>query len=568
MSATLASLRIRHLALVEDLFWEPPPGFVAVTGETGAGKSIILGALKLLLGERAEKSAIRAGSDSCTVEGEFFLPADSPVHAKLADGGVEPCEEGALLLRRVVATNGPARQFVNGSPCTLALLKDIGDGLVDLHGPHDHQSLFSREAQLKVLDAFAGCVSLHADYSARRREWLQLTAEKKRLTADEEAIAREIDLLGHQVAEINEAALQTDEESRLLERQRTASNARRLGEICSELAQLLVEDEASLGSRCGDANRLARELARLDPSGAPILERAQGLFESVQDLSRAVDRHASGIDADSGRLAALEARLDTIQALKRKYGTSIGAILEFGANAAARLRELEGREARAGDLDRLIGDAGAAMREAGARLGKARREAAPRLEIIVKSHLGDLGFARAGFSILLEPLAEPAPAGMEMVEFLFAPNPGEPEHPLRSIASSGEISRVMLALKTALAGGDTVSILVFDEIDANVGGEVGARVGAKMKELADTHQVFCITHLPQVAAAADAHFVVSKDTSGSRTTTRLLDCRDEDRVTEIARMLGGQEDSARTHARTLLARPKPVKPSRGSKKPH
>ena len=568
MSATLASLRIRHLALVEDLFWEPPPGFVAVTGETGAGKSIILGALKLLLGERAEKSAIRAGSDSCTVEGQFFLAADSPVHAKLAEGGVEPCEEGALLLRRVVSANGPARQFVNGSPCTLALLKDIGDGLVDLHGPHDHQSLFSREAHLRVLDAFAGSLALHTDYSDRRREWLHLTAEKKRLTAGEEAIAREMDLLGHQVSEIEAAALQPDEESQLLDRQRTAANARRLGEICSELAQVFVEDEASLSSRCGEANRLARELARLDPAAGQIFERTQGLFESVQDISRDVDRYAASIDADPSRLSELEARLDTIQALKRKYGTTIAAILDFGANAAARLRELEGREARAGDLERLIANADDAMRETGSSLGRARREAAPRLEKIVKSHLGDLGFARAGFSIFLEPLAEPAAGGMEMVEFLFAPNPGEPEHPLRSIASSGEISRVMLALKTALAGGDAVSVLVFDEIDANVGGEVGARVGAKMKELADTHQVFCITHLPQVAAAADAHFVVSKDTSGARTTTRLLACEADDRVTEIARMLGGQEDSARTHACTLLARSQAVKPPRSSKKPH
>ncbi|MFM8717413.1 MAG: AAA family ATPase, partial [Spartobacteria bacterium] len=234
MSATLASLRIRNLALVENLLWEPPSGFVAITGETGAGKSIILGAVKLLLGERAEKSLVRSGADACAVEGLFQIPADSRVHATLEEGGAEACEDGALVIKRTVSTAGAGKQFVNGSPCTLALLRQLGDLLVDLHGPHDHQSLFSRDQQMLVLDSFAGAEALRTGYGARRREWMQLTAEKKRLTENAEALARELDLLTHQVAEIDEAALQPGEEDQLLARQRTGANAHRLCSICAD----------------------------------------------------------------------------------------------------------------------------------------------------------------------------------------------------------------------------------------------------------------------------------------------------------------------------------------------
>lgn len=553
MSATLASLRIRNLALVEDLLWEPPAGFVAITGETGAGKSIILGAVKLLLGERAEKSLVRSGADTCTVEGLFQIPADSRVHVILEEGGAEPCEDSSLVIKRTVSTGGAGKQFVNGSPCTLALLRHLGDLLVDLHGPHDHQSLFSRDQQMLVLDSFAGSESLRFEYAVRRRDWMHLTAEKKRLTENAEALARELDLLSHQVAEIDEASLQAGEEDQLLARQRTGANAHRLCSICADLTGLLSESEDSLTSRWGDVSRLTKELHRLDAQTEPLSTAAAGIFESLQDLARDVDRYGSALDADPKTLEATEARLDTIQNLKRKYGSTVEVVIEFGASASAKLAQLKNREERGAGLDGEISEARKALDSAAKKLSQARRNAGPKLADLVKTHLADLGFAKAGFSIVFEELDEASPLGIEQVDFLFAPNPGEPERPLRAIASSGEISRVMLALKTSLAAQDSVPVLIFDEIDANVGGEIGAKVGAKMKELAASHQVFCITHLPQVAAAAESQFMVSKETSGERTRTTLVSTVGLERISEIARMLGGQAESARKHAKVLLS---------------
>ena len=552
MSATLASLRIRNLALVEDLLWEPPGGFVAVTGETGAGKSIILGAVKLLLGERADRTLVRSGADSCAVEGLFQIPEGSPVHAILESGGAEPCEDGTLIIKRSVLTESAGKQFVNGSPCTLALLRELGVALVDLHGPHDHQSLFSREQQMRVLDSFAGAEKLRAEFLEKRRAWIDLENEQRRLVENAEALARELDLLTHQTHEIETAALQSGEEESLVARQRTAANSQRLGEVCVELSGILSESEDSITSRWGDVGRLARELQRLDPAAESIAQGAANLFESLKDLARDIDHYSNGIEADPRALSEIEARLDTIQGLKRKYGPSVEAILEFGREAAEKLASHKNREERGSRLDSEIQSARSSMDAAGKKLTQARRKAAPKLEELVRRHLADLGFARAGFSIAFEDLAEPSLEGFERADFLFAPNPGEPERPLRAIASSGEISRVMLALKTSLAAQDSVPILIFDEIDANVGGEIGAKVGLKMKELAANHQVFCITHLPQVAASAESQFIVAKETDGNRTRTLLTATNPAGRIAEIARMLGGPAETAKKHARTLL----------------
>ena len=553
MSATLASLRIRNLALVEDLLWEPSSGCVAVTGETGAGKSIILGAIKLLLGERADKSLVRSGADACSVDGAFLLPAESPIHALLEAAGLEPCESGSLIIRRSITLAGGGKQFANGSPCTLALLREIGDRLVDLHGPHDHQSLFSRDQQMLLLDAFANASPLRQTYAAARKEWMQLDTEKKRLTEDAAALAREADLLEHQVREIESASLDSAEEEPLLARQKASANGHRLAAICEQMQALTGETEDSVSSRLTELTRLARETHRLDPSASALSDEAATLFESAQDFSRSVERYATALDADPAQLESIETRLDLLQSLKRKYGATLDEVIAFGTVAATRLATIRTREERGAGLNAEIERAAASLKKASQKLSHARTSSAAALAKLVKKHLADLGFARAGFSLAFEPLHEPGPHGCEQVEFLFAPNPGEPERPLRAIASSGEISRVMLALKTSLAAQDSVPILIFDEIDANVGGEIGAKIGAKMKELGASHQVFCITHLPQVAATAGTHFVVIKDTSGNRTTTSLVETIDAEREHEIARMLGGKADSALVHARALLA---------------
>ena len=553
MSATLASLRIRNLALVEDLTWEPPGGFVAVTGETGAGKSIIVGGLKLLIGERGDKGAVRTGADACVVEGCFDVSPDSFVHAILEDAAVEPCENGQMILKRILPVSGSGRQYVNGSPCSLTVLKKLGDRLVDLHGPHDHQSLFSCEEQLRLVDSHAGVGGLCLEYGAIRKEWMRRVSEKKAFSDNAEAMAREIDLLTHQTTEIDEANLRAGEEEELVSRQRTGANAQRLMTICATLESALSDSDDSLTARWGEVSRLVRELHRLDPEAASIQQATEHIFESLQEMAQLLQRYSGGIDSDPRCLEEIETRLDLIQSLKRKYGSTIDEVLRFGADAAKRLELLQTKELRREGLDQEIADAAKSLALAGEKLSKKRRAAAPDLEKIVKSHLADLGFVRAGFSIHFEENKEAGVHGMEEVEFLFAPNPGEIERPLRSIASSGEISRVMLSIKTALTGVAGVPVLVFDEIDANVGGEIGAKVGLKMDEISHNRQVLCITHLPQVASRAAAHFSVCKNVVSGRTQTSLLHVEGKTRVEEIARMLGGSSDSALKHAKALLA---------------
>lgn len=552
MSATLASLRIRNLALVEDVLWEPRPGFTAITGETGAGKSVILGALTLLLGERADKSLIRTGADTCTVEAVFDHASDKSLASLIEEHGAEPCEDGRLLVKRTLPTEGAGRQFVNGSPCTLALLRALGERLVDLHGPHDHQSLFSRDHQTRLLDRFAAGDGLRAEFSEARRALLRLQEEKTAILTGEQAIARELDLLSHQTAEIDAAALSPGEEETLLARQSAAANSQRITELCAKLAAGTSEDEDSLTSRLGDLSRLTRELTRLDPSAEPLSASCEAAFAAADDLARAVAHYSAALESGPANLAEIESRLDTLQTLKRKYGPTVDAVLAFHAEAAEKLAALRARTERRDTLDADITAAEKALRALGKKLTTARTAAAKKLAEKVRTGLKDLGFAKSEFSISLEPHDTPVPHGYETAEFQFSPNPGEPARPLRAIASSGEISRVMLALKSALADQDDVPVLIFDEIDANVGGEIAAKVGQKMRALGGTRQVLCITHLPQVAAAAASQFVVSKQVKDNRTRTQLDETSGLAREEEIARMLGGKTDSALAHARVLL----------------
>jgi DNA repair protein RecN (Recombination protein N) len=552
MSATLASLRIRNLALVEDVLWEPRPGFTAVTGETGAGKSVILGALTLLLGERADKTLIRSGADTCSVEAVFENAADPALAALLEEHGAEPCEEGRLLVKRTLPAEGAGRQFVNGSPCTLALLRALGERLVDLHGPHDHQSLFSRDHQTRLLDRFAGSEDLRAEVTEARRTLLRLQEEKNAILSGEQALARELDLLTHQTGEIEAADIQPGEEDTLVARQGAAANSQRIGELCALLAAGVSEDEGSLTSRLGDLSRLTRELTRLDPGAEPISAACEAAFGAADDLSRAVAHYAASLETGPANLAEIEARLDVLQTLKRKYGPTLDDVLAFHAEAAEKLATLRARTERRDTLDADIAAAEKTLAARGKKLTAARAAAAKKLAEKVRAGLKDLGFAKSEFSIALEAHDVPVAHGFETAEFQFSPNPGEPARPLRAIASSGEISRVMLALKGALADQDDVPVLIFDEIDANVGGEIAAKVGQKMCELGRSRQVLCITHLPQVAAFAASHFVVRKEVKDNRTRTQLDETSGKSREEEIARMLGGKSDSALAHARALL----------------
>jgi DNA repair protein RecN (Recombination protein N) len=548
----LTSLHIRNLALVEDVAWELGRGFTAVTGETGSGKSIIVGALKLILGERADKTLLRTGAESCTVEALFEVTDPQALNARLEAQGVEPCAEAQLIVKRVFTSAGANRQFINGSPTTLAVLKALGESLVDLHGPHDHQSLLAPETQLALLDAFAGAGALRAKFEDLYGHWQGAVAEHAELSTSEAALEREVDLLRHQVQEIEAANLRADEEEELLARYSVAANSRRLLELSTQITGRLTDAEDAVLLRLNEVGRFLRDLERVDPSASRFTESHLRATTELEDLAQSLQRYAEEMDLDPARLAELEERVSLFETLKRKYGASIAEVIAFGEHAAERLHKIESRGAELDRLQRAIADARAHVLAAGAGLAKKRAPAAPKLAAAITTQLRDLGFKKAGFSVAVSPHAEPTAHGLETVDFLFAPNPGEPEKPLKAIASSGEISRVMLAVKSVLAAQDTVSLLVFDEIDANVGGEIAHAVGTRMRALGEKHQVLCISHLPQVAALADAQFVVTKEFTNARTISRLEKVEGKARVEELARMLGGKGESALAHARTLL----------------
>lgn len=557
----LSSLRIKNLALVAELALEFPAGLVIVTGETGAGKSIILGALNLLLGQRADRTLLRAGADACTVEGLFELRRPNRVLVGLLEAhGVEPCEDGQLTLKRSFTAAGANRQFINGSPVPLSLLAEIGEWLVDIHGPHDHQSLLDTGRQRDVLDAYAGTETAVTRFGELVRQRAELVQEKEGLVMDEQVYRQQLDLLRHQFQEIGAARLDPAEEADLETRYRRASQSVRLLELVQGSLNALGEEELSITAQARSVGRSLQELVRLDPSAEPFLRLHEQALQSLGELQTELAGYADGIEVDPAQLQEWQARLDLLQSLKRKYGRTLPEVLAFLEEARRRLQQLESREVEMARLNAELAKQDALILKEGRRLSEQRRQAIPKLRKAVVEQLRQLGFPQSHFEIALsllggehpDPAAAPA-HGLDQVEFLFAPNPGEPPRPLRQIASSGEMARVMLALKTVLAVQDNVPVLIFDEVDANIGGETARMVGVKMREIARHRQVFCITHLAPVAAAAQAHYLVTKRIEDGRTFSSMKPIEHRDRVTELARMLGGQSDAARRHAEALLA---------------
>jgi DNA repair protein RecN (Recombination protein N) len=545
-------LRIRNLAVIEDLTWELEPGFNILTGETGAGKSILIDAFNLLLGERADKTLVRDGAESCSVEA--LIEPNEAVHALLREMEHEPCGDEGLILKRVFTAQGQNRQMVNGSPVTLQNLKRLGDVLADLHGPHDHQSLLSPDLQLAALDAYAG---LEEERQAFRTLHREQQAETQELADLQQAAGgdwqRQVEFLDYQIAEIEEAALKEGEEETLHQEYQVATHGRRIVEIGAAVRMALAEDEADILTRLASVEKLLQEWEKLDPTSAELHEMNSAAITQLQELARSVERRLEQVDLDGQRLAELEVRINLIQSLRRKHGNTIADILKkLGAMKKDR-DALAGREGTIQALQSRLAAREKTMRAAAKKLSNARAKAAPQLASRITAQLRELGFKQAGFEIRLESLEAFKPSGLDAVEFLFSPNPGEGTRPLRAIASSGEMARVMLAVKTVLAAQDGVMILIFDEVDANVGGETAVAVGRKLRELASSHQVLCITHLPQVAAAGHVHYAVEKKVAGGRTSAKLTRLDGDDRLAELARMLGGKNHPALVLAKELLA---------------
>jgi len=549
----LTTLRIKNLALVSDLLLELQPGCNVITGETGAGKSIILGALNLVLGERADRTLIRSGEESCSVEAVFDVKKlRAPLKSFLEENGLEPCEDHQLVLKRTFTATGTNRQFINGSPTTLATLGSIGEWLVDMHGPHDHQSLLHAAKQLAILDAFGGLEKAREEFGGLIHRRAALEAEKAGLIVDEKTYAQQLDLLRFQVQEITAARLKAGEDEEVEAEFHRASNAAKLLQLSQAALDVLSESENSLLTQSGAVGRLLTELQRVDAGATNLVELHGQASETLRELQSAISHYADKVDVDPARLAELEERLNLLQTLKRKYGATLPEVMAFGDEAKQKLQALESRDAELARINAALGKLDAEISSTGKKLSASRKKVIPQLSKAVSKQLDDLGFKQGKFDVALTAATEPASTGLDVIEFQFAPNLGEPAKALRAIASSGEMARVMLALKTVLAAEDEIPVLVFDEVDANVGGETANTVGEKMKQIAAKRQVLCITHLPQVAAPADAHYVVTKQVTAGRTISEIKLLDKKARVTELARMLGGQSDAARKHAEALL----------------
>lgn len=549
----LVELRIRDYAVIDDLSLKPKAGLNALSGETGAGKSIIVGALSLLVGERASSQVVRKGAQRAMVEGVFDIQGIQGFQERLKEMGF-PAEEGLLILRREVAAEGRNRAWVNGSPATASAVGELGGKLVDIHGQHEHQSLLRPKEQRNILDTYTGVGDLAATVQQLHLE----SAKKRKTLEDRQARVRELetraDFFRFQLKEIQDAGLEIGEERTLEDEARRLEHAQELATGARELHEGLYGGEKSASDQVAALRDLLGRLSNLDPT----LDESKGAladaYHLLAETGQRLGSYASGIEDDPARLEEIRRRQDLIFRLKRKYGPEFNDVLETGQRVKAELDELDGAsfdlKAEEDELTRISREFLGKAEELTAR----RKEGAERLARSVREVLPELGLPKGEFRVELKSLDTPGSGGAEGVEFVVSLNPGFEPGPLSEIASGGELSRVMLALKSVLAEVDRVPTLVFDEIDAGIGGVVANKVGEKLRQVAQNHQVFVITHLPQLASKAHHQISVQKGEVKGLASTEVRELTGEDRVTEVARMLGGDPNSptSREHARELL----------------
>jgi DNA repair protein RecN (Recombination protein N) len=549
----LQALHVKNLAVVDDVRVEFTPGLNVITGETGTGKSVILGALNLVLGERADRSLIRAGEDQCQVEAEFVLKDSSLVMESLEACGLPACEDGRLIIRRSWSAAGAGKAFVNDGAATIQALKRVGDLLVDTHGPHDHQSLLKQDFQLDILDAFGHLKGELSQYETIYRKLADLRRRREELVAADGDAAAQLDLLAFQVKEVDDAQLNGVDEDSMMQEHAAIANAHEILKTAEAIRETLTEGESAAFNSMVFANQRIESLVRYMEDAAAWKKEASAIIVQIRELAAAVEARTQHIQADPERLQWIEDRLAVLHRLKRKYGHTVADILAFRERANDRIQDISTRAERLTAIDRDMAEATREVDAAAARLSEKRDSAARSLGRAITRELAPLGFPHGVFQAAISRTA-PGPSGADSIDFGFAPNAGEPMRPLRQIASSGEISRVMLATKAILAAHDRIPVLVFDEIDANVGGEMATAVGAKLSTVARSRQVLCITHLPQVAVQGATHFAVSKTVRSGRTFTEMRRLTGEERVEEIARMLGGKDLTSVTvrHAREML----------------
>jgi DNA repair protein RecN (Recombination protein N) len=539
----LRELTVENLAVVERVRLALGPGFTVLTGETGAGKSLVVDAVELALGARARGDQVRAGADAARVEAVFDAPAsdaDDPLADLLAEG------DGLAIVRREVAADGRSVARLNDRTITVGSLAALSGRLGEIHGQHEGQRLLDPARQLELLDGYGGHDTLRERVRDAHREWRATGARSAELVTDPRELARRTELLRFQVAEIQRAAPRPGEIEELEAQLRAAEHAETIARAAASAVGAL-RDEAGAGETLGTAERELLTAAQHDERFAPYADRAAGLAAEAAELARDVAAAADDVELDPATREAVEERLTLLYGLRRKYGDTLEAVVAFGESAAAELATLEDQE---GERDRLRAEEAARrgeLEDAAAALTAARTDAAHRLERAVNAELPPLGLVSGAFGVEMAA-AEIGATGGDRVTFTFAPNPGEPARPLARIASGGEASRVSLAIKVVLAEADAMPLLVFDEVDAGVGGRNASALGERLRALSRFHQVLCVTHLPQVAAWADAHFVVGKHLDGDRTVTDVRVLDGGARRAELAAMLAGEGAGDEAHA--------------------
>jgi len=551
----LSELRIENFAVIERIEVCFHGGLNLLTGETGSGKSIVVDALDLLLGGRTSAEMVRTGAERARLSGLFAIPKDPELNVLLSESGIEP-EDGELWLEREILANGKSRAFVSGRPVTAAFLRQLGRFLADIHGQNDQQMLFEPEAQREILDQFAEAAEL---LDQVRRAWRQWDACRRQLSELEQREKEKLklaDLWTFQQREIEQAAPKPGEDAVLEAERRRLQNVSRLRELAVAAYDALYESPESVLAGLRAAGRRLEELSRLDPSFAEPSQTLEPARYAVEEVALALRDYLSGLEADPGRLEEIESRLAVLDKLKRKYGPSLEEVLLYLERLREDLAALESYEERQATLLRSLQELEQAYDEAARRLSELRRRAAGRLAQQVEEELRALAMEKTVFEVeLIE--GERSENGLEQVRFLVSPNPGETPRPLEKVASGGELSRIALALKTCASGAavaDPPRTLVFDEVDAGIGGRAAEVVGRRLKQLAASHQVLCVTHLPQIAGFADHHYFVEKQMTGRRTAASIRKLKAAERVHEIGRMLSGEKvtPEALRHAESLI----------------
>lgn len=538
----LTELRISNFGVIEQLAVTFGAGFIVFTGETGAGKSLLIDAVTLLVGGRASAEHIRAQAEEAELEAAFQLLPDHPLLALLHSKGFARVGETDILIRRVISRTGRNRTYLNGNLCPVHLLEELGGALVDVHGQHEQQSLLSPSAQMEALDAFGSLHALRQDYHIAYRHWQGRVADLETLTAQIAQRREREDLLRFQFQEMTDAEIEAGEDVRLEQERPRLMHSQQLGELSDQLHEILYAGDQGVLSLLAGARKLVSKMESIDATTIDWASTVDDAVVPLRELAEQVRRYRDHVEANPGRLLEIEQRLDRLHRLTKKYGGSLDALLALRDSLRTQLAQLDHAEAHLQELTRAVEQGMLNVREVAERLSRKRLEAAKKITAQVMKELGALRMERTRFSVDVSRLAGDAPFGQngqDTVEFMFSANPGEPLKPLAKVASGGELSRVMLALKTILAESDHVPVLIFDEVDAGVGGAVAEVMGARLRNLSRHHQVLCVTHLPQVGSQAHAHYLVEKQVRQNRTVTQVRLLRPDEQEEEVARMLAG-----------------------------